>query len=70
MTIRDKKRERPDAAKFARDTMKKFPNVMAHLAEMERQEKLERTDETDGDETPEPRACASVSCRPKRYQAT
>lgn len=53
MTTEVRKRKRPDIAAFAKRTIEKYPTVMAHLAEMERQEKLEWTDETDGDETPE-----------------
>lgn len=42
LTMADiRKRGRPDAAEFARNTLKKFPNVMAHLAEAERQEKTD-----------------------------
>ncbi len=53
MTIKAKKRERPDATAFGKMFIEKHPTVMAHLAEMERREKLARSDETDGDETPE-----------------
>jgi hypothetical protein len=52
MTIKVKKRERPDVTAFGKMITEKYPTVLAHLAEMERQEKLERTDETGGDETP------------------
>lgn len=40
MTIKLRKRTRPDAIAFAKRTMKKFPNVMAHLAETEQQDKI------------------------------
>lgn len=53
MTIKVNKRERPDVAAFGKMITEKYPTVLAHLAETERQEKLERTEETDGDETPE-----------------
>ncbi|MDR7229989.1 hypothetical protein J2X45_001070 [Caulobacter sp. BE264] len=51
MTIKVKKRERPDVAAFGRKITEKYPTVLTHLAEMERQEKLERTDETGCEET-------------------
>lgn len=55
MTNDDADQTRPDFAEIATKVTDRYPNVLADLAERERQEQLERTDETDGEETPEER---------------
>jgi hypothetical protein len=53
MTTKVKKRERMNAAEAGKKIIEKYPTVLAHLAEMERQEKLDLTTETDASKTPE-----------------
>lgn len=48
MTNDDADQTRPNFTEIATEVTEKYPTVLAHLAEMERQEKLELTDETDG----------------------